>query len=47
MVRVDRKRLILDHVSRSLSLGSTPSSRPLEKDIRKQRVMDHIRRTRG
>lgn len=41
----ERKRRVLDHVSRTSNLDS--NRQMSERDNRKQRVMDHIRRTRG
>ncbi|HEY9606444.1 MAG TPA: hypothetical protein V6C85_32850 [Allocoleopsis sp.] len=43
----ERKRQILDHISRTTKLPQQLSATNTNSEARKQQIMDHIKRTRG
>lgn len=43
----EQKRRIFDHLNRTSDFLSNPENRSSNRDARKQRIMEHIERTRG
>jgi hypothetical protein len=41
----DRKKRIMEHLTRSLGKYPTPAASSQNSDARKQQVLDHVRRT--